>query len=253
MMFAAAVALVSLQTAKPRWKLVWNDEFDRTGLPDPKKWDYEVGLIRNHEAQYYTRNRKENARVDDGKLIIEARLENFKDAKFTSASINTLGKFSFQYGRVEVRAKLPKARGTWPAIWMMGEDINQVGWPRCGEIDIMEHVAHTPGTIYATIHQIDDKGDHWSKGDKIQTDDVADRFHVYAVEWTKTGLEFFIDDKSYFKFPYEGPAKWTFDRKMYLLINLAIGGDWGGQKGIDEAAFPCRYEIDYVRVYKEAR
>ena len=241
------LALVAI----PGWKLVWSDEFNYTGLPDPKKWDYEVGLVRNGEAQFYTKERRENARVQDGHLIIEARKEDYKGSKYTAASINTLGKFTFQYGRLEVRAKLPKARGTWPAIWMMGEDIGQVGWPRCGEIDVMEHVAHDPGTIYATLHQLGDDGKEWSKGDKMSVPDFGDAFHTYAMEWMPSGLKFFVDDKVYFDYPYQGPSKWIFDRKMYLLINLAIGGNWGGQKGIDDGAFPCRYEIDYVRVFKQ--
>jgi beta-glucanase (GH16 family) len=236
--------------SSPDWKLVWSDEFDYNGLPNSKKWDYEVGKIRNNEAQYYTKARKENARVEDGKLIIEGRKEEYKGSHYTAASLITLGKFSFQYGRVEVRAKLPKARGTWPAIWMMGEDHPLVGWPRCGEIDIMEHVGFNPGFIHGTIHQINDEKKHWSKGEIVKVPDCTDAFHTYGLEWSKEGLTIFIDDNRYFEFPYQGPGKWTFDRKMYLLINLAIGGQWGGANGIDEAAYPQRYEIDYVRVYQ---
>ncbi len=233
----------------PKWKLVWSDEFNKDGLLDPSKWDYETGMVRNSEAQFYTRARRENARIQNGHLIIEGRKEDYQGAKYTAASVITHGKFTFQYGRLEVSAKLPKALGTWPAIWMMGEDIDKVGWPRCAEIDVMEHVAHDPGTIYATIHQINDAHDHWSKGDKTKLADYGDRFHVYAVEWLPTGLKFFVDDKMTFEFPYKGPSTWTFDKPMYLLINLAIGGNWGGQKGIDAGAFPCQYEIDYVRVF----
>ncbi len=250
MLLTVIASLMGIQATKSGWTLVWNDEFNRSGLPDPKKWGYEVGLIRNKELQYYTERRKDNARVEGGKLILEARKEDYKGSKITSASINTLGKFTFEYGRVEVCAKLPKTLGSWPAIWMMGEDRPIVGWPRCGEIDIMEHVQHDPATIYATVHQPKDGGGHQSKGDKTKVTDYADAFHVYAMEWKKTGLEFFVDDRSYFKFPYEGPSKWAFDRKMYILLNLAIGGAWGGQKGIDESGFPCRMEVDYVRVYK---
>ena len=250
MICTALLSVLLIQASKPGWTLVWNDEFDRPGLPDPKKWGYEVGLIRNKELQFYTNGRKENARVEGGKLIIEARKEDFQGSHYTSASLNTLGKFAFEYGRVEVRAKLPRTLGSWPAIWMLGEDRTTVGWPRCGEIDIMEHVQHTPGMIHATVHQSKDGGGHQSKGDKIKIDDYVDTFHVYAMEWMKTGLEFFVDDRSYFTYPYEGPSTWTFDRRMYLLLNLAIGGSWGGQKGVDEFGFPCRMEVDYVRVYK---
>jgi beta-glucanase (GH16 family) len=133
------------------WQLVWGDEFDYSGAPDPEKWDYETGRIRNNEAQTYT-TRAENARVEDGKLVIEARRETMDGAEYTSASLNTLGKFGFQYGRIEVRAQLPGARGSWPAAWMLGEDRSVIGWPRCGEIDIMEHVGHNPGVVHATLH-----------------------------------------------------------------------------------------------------
>ena len=235
--------------SKP-WKLVWADEFNGTGLPDPAKWGYEIGLIRNKEAQYYTDQRKENVRQENGVLVIEARKEDYKGSKFTAASINTLGKFGFEYGKVEVRAKLPKTLGSWPAIWMMGEDRTLVGWPRCSEIDIMEHVAHNPSWIHATVHQVKDGGGHQSAGEKIQLPDYADAFHVYGMEWTPKGLSFSIDEKVYFSFPYAGPSTWTFDKRMYLMLNLAIGGSWGGQKGIDESGFPCRMEVDFVRVYQ---
>lgn len=247
------LALVSVLAAPAGWKLVWSDEFNGRGLPDPKKWDYEVGLIRNKEAQYYTKARKENVRCENGRLIIEDRKEPFEGAEYTSGSINTLGKFTFQYGRVEVSAKLPKALGTWPAIWMMGEDRPEVGWPRCGEIDIMEHVAHNPTQIHATVHQAKDGGGFWSKGGTMKLPTYGDEFHTYAMEWSKEKLVFFVDDKAYFTFPYEGPSKWSFDRKMYLLLNLAIGGTWGGEKGIDAEAFPQRYEIDYVRIYQAVK
>lgn len=250
-MVCAMLATMALAPAGSN--LVWSDEFDGRGLPDPAKWDYEVGRVRNNEAQYYTKARSENARLMGGRLIIEARKEPFEGAEYTSASLVTLGRFAFQYGRVEVAARLPKALGTWPAIWMMGEDRTVVGWPRCGEIDIMEHVAHNPTQIHATVHQAKDGGGFWSKGGTMKLPTYGDRFHVYAMEWSKEELKFFVDDQPYFTFPYEGPSKWTFDRRMYLLINLAIGGAWGGQKGIDAGAFPQRYEIDYVRVYQRRR
>jgi beta-glucanase (GH16 family) len=232
------------------WKLVWGDEFDYKGLPDPKKWDYEVGRVRNNEAQYYTRARLENARVEGGKLVIEGRKESFQGAEYTAASVITKGKAGWQYGRFCVRAKLPRAVGTWPAIWTLGEDIDKVGWPRCGEIDIMEHVAFDLNVIHGTIHQDGADGKHVGKGGQVRIPDATDAFHVYAAEWYPDRIDFFVDDKKYFTYAKsEGPA-WEFDRKHYLLLNLAIGGEWGGQKGIDAAAFPQRYEIDFVRVYQ---
>src|SRR5579883_2123378 len=165
LLLAAATAGAS------EWKLVWSDEFDHPGLPDQSKWTYETGYIRNHERQYYTRARPENARVEGGRLIIEARKERYPiparsaqaggrsddarpadAAEYTSASLTTQGKAAWAHGRIEVRAQLPSGRGTWPAIWTLGTDIDQVGWPRCGEIDIMEFVGFDPGTIHANVH-----------------------------------------------------------------------------------------------------
>jgi Beta-glucanase/Beta-glucan synthetase len=233
------------------WKLVWADEFNYHGLPDPKKWDYEVGKVRNNELQYYTKARPENARVEGGPLIITGRRESFEGSEYTAASVTTQGKAGWKYGRFVVRAKLPKTLGSWPAIWMLGEDITKVGWPRCGEIDIMEHVAHNPGVIHGTIHQPGVGEPHTSKGGTLKVPDYGDAFHVYPVEWYPDRLDFFVDDRKYFTFPNEGAGKWTFDKKFYLLLNLAIGGSWGGQKGVDAAGWPQEYRIDYVRVYQK--
>lgn len=241
------------QTEAKGWKLLWSDDFDYRGLPDPKKWDYEEGKVRNQELQYYTRRRAENARVENGRLVIEGRKEPFQGSDYTAASLVTLGRLAVQFGRVEMRAKLPAARGTWPAFWMLGEDIGRVGWPRCGEIDVMEHVAHNPGVVHGTVHQIGDDGKHWSKGEQLKVPDCTSAFHVYAVDWHPDRMDFFVDDNKYFTFPYQGPSKWTFDRRCYLLLNLAIGGNWGGQKGVDETAFPQRYEVEYVRVFEPSK
>jgi beta-glucanase (GH16 family) len=255
------------------WKLVWADEFDKPGLPDPAKWDYETGFIRNNEQQYYTRERRENARVEDGLLVIEARKEQWKNAaydpnakaagrgrrsrafaEYTSASLITRGKASWTYGRIEVRAKLPAGRGTWPAIWMLGTNVRQVGWPTCGEIDIMEFVGYEPGVIHANVHT--KKYNHaigTGKGDKMTIPDASEAFHVYAVEWEPDRMDFFVDGKKYFTFRNEGAGAdaWPFDQDQYLILNLAIGGSWGGQKGIDDSIFPQRYYFDYVRVYQK--
>ena len=253
------------------WKLVWSDEFDHPGLPDPSKWNYEEGFIRNNEEQFYTRGRAENARVENGMLIIEARKEQWNNpdfdpnaqgrgsyrhrreyAQYTSASLTTRGKASWTYGRIEVRAKLPSARGTWPAIWTLGN--KQVGWPACGEIDIMEFVGFDPGVIHANIHTT--KYNHvlkTGKGSQIKIPDASTEFHVYALEWEPDHLGFFVDDKKYFTYSNEGTGReaWPYDQDQYLILNLAIGGAWGGAKGIDESSFPQRYYIDYVRVYQK--
>lgn len=233
-------------------KLLWADEFDYKGLPDPAKWGYEEGLIRNREAQYYTRERLKNARVADGVLTITAHKEDFEGAGYTSASINTRGLFEFTYGRIEVRAKLPEGRGTWPAIWTLGTNIGEVGWPACGEIDIMEFVGYEPGIVYANVHTGDyNHAKGTGRGGSITTDKPFADFHVYAVEWYADRMDFYMDDNKYFTCPRknEGIGEWPFFAPQYLLINLAIGGAWGGTKGIDDTIFPVSYQIDYVRIY----
>jgi beta-glucanase (GH16 family) len=256
------------------WKLVWSDEFSEPGLPNSSKWGYEEGFIRNGEKQFYTRARQENARVENGVLVIEARKEHYPDggsngsssssgrrrrggdtAEYTSASLTTQGKAAWTYGRIEVRAKLPRGRGTWPAIWMLGTNIQDAGWPSCGEIDIMEFVGFDPGVVHANIH--DKKYNHainTGKGDKLRVPDASDAFHVYAVEWDRDHMDFFVDKEKYFTFRNEGTGTeaWPFDKDQYLILNLAIGGGWGGQKGIDDSIFPAQYRIDYVRVYQKA-
>ena len=239
----------SSQAPAPSRTQAWQDEFDRDGLPDATRWDYEVGLIRNRERQYYTRSRSENARVENGLLIIEARRERFEGADYTSASLTS--RANWTYGRFEVRARLPKGRGTWPAIWMLGTNIRQVGWPDCGEIDIMEHVGFDPGRIHANIHtRAYNHVQGTNKGNSIVVPSPDGEFHVYSAVWTPDQLTFFVDNQRYFSFAKEpgGAAVWPFDQPQYLILNLAIGGSWGGQQGIDDAAFPARYEIDYVRV-----
>jgi beta-glucanase (GH16 family) len=237
--------------ATPRDLPVWQDEFDGAGQPDPGRWDYEVGFVRNKERQYYTRNRPQNARVEDGMLIIEAHREPFQGGDYTSASLTS--RANWTYGRIEVRAKLPKGRGTWPAIWTLGTNIREVGWPRCGEIDIMEHVGFDPGRIHSNIHTAAyNHVQRTNKGNSIQVPRPDDEFHVYSIAWTPAQIESFVDGQRYFSFSKEpgGDAVWPFDKAQYLILNLAIGGSWGGQKGIDDAAFPTRFVIDYVRVYR---
>jgi beta-glucanase (GH16 family) len=231
--------------------LVWADEFDYQGAPDPDKWNYEIGMIRNCEAQYYT-ERLENCRAADGMLIITARKEPYDDAEYTSASINTKGRCEFHGGRVEVRAKLPLGRGVWPAIWTLGANIGEVGHPQCGEIDLMEFVGYEPDFIYGTVHTYDyTTGKLKSGGEKSALTGPSD-FHVYAIEWRDDRIDFFLDGKKYFSCPRDTTHadNWPFDAPQYLLLNLAIGGSWGGREGIDDDIFPVEYQIDYVRIYR---
>lgn len=235
------------------WAMIWADEFDVDGLPDPARWDYEEGYVRNNELQYYTRARPENARVEDGMLVIEARQEPYEEYGYTSASLVTRNRASWRYGRIEVRAKLPTGSGTWPAIWMLGMNIPEVGWPDCGEIDIMENVGFDPDRIYANVHtQAYNHVKKTNKGSNISVAKPYDGFHVYAIEWFEDHIDFFVDDDKYFSFQNEGTGweAWPFDQEFYLIINLAIGGSWGGMHGVDEDIFPQQYHIDYVRVYQ---
>jgi beta-glucanase (GH16 family) len=231
--------------------LVWQDEFNGQGTPDASRWDYEVGLVRNNERQYYTRARPENARVEDGMLVIEARREPFEGAAYTSASLTS--RANWTYGRIEVRARLPRGRGTWPAIWMLGTNIRDAGWPTCGEIDVMEHVGFDPGRIHANIHtKAYNHVQRTNKGNSLVVARPDEEFHVYSADWTPERIDFFVDSQRYFTFAKEngGEAVWPFDKPQYLILNLAIGGSWGGQQGIDDSVFPARYVIDYVRVYR---
>lgn len=236
------------------WKLIWEDNFDKNGFPDFDIWTYEVGYIRNWEKQYYTENRLENARVENGNLIIEARKDNWIGHEITSASLHTYCKKSILYGRVEVRAKLPTGVGTWPAIWMLGNSKKEgVSWPACGEIDIMENVGFDPNVIHGNVHtKAYNHITKTNKGEEITIEKPYENFHVYAIEWYKDRIEFFVDDQRYFVFQNEnsGSETWPFDKPHYLILNLAIGGAWGGQKGIDDSNFPQKYYIDYVRVYE---
>jgi beta-glucanase (GH16 family) len=233
-------------------KLLWAEEFSYDGLPDSAKWGYEVGMLRNNEAQYYTRSNPKNARVSEGVLVIEAVREKFDTANYTSASLITKNKKHFLYGRIEVRAKLPLGRGTWPAAWLLGESIDQVGWPACGEIDIMEHVGFDSVRIHANVHtEAYNHVKKTNKGNSVEVEAPWEDFHTYAIEWRKDKIDFFMDQNLYFTFRKEKDSNdvWPFDKPHYLILNLAIGGGWGGQKGIDAAKFPHRYIIDYVRVY----
>ena len=234
------------------WTLVFSDDFDSGGTPDPGKWGYELGYIRNNEKQYYT-SRPENVRIEGGNLVIEARKEAYQGFGYTSASINTLGRFEFQYGRVEARAKLPPGNGMWPAIWTLGVNRRTVGWPACGEIDIMENVGFEPRRIHGSVHTA--AYNHVKGTQKTATIDVANPsqdFHVYAMEWSPDRIEVSVDAQNYFTFRNEGTGAqaWPFDAPQYLLINLAVGGSWGGQQGIDDSRFPGQYLVDYVRIYQ---
>jgi beta-glucanase (GH16 family) len=234
-----------------RWQLVWSDEFDKDGAPDPAKWGYDLGGHGwgNKELQYYT-DRRENARVERGRLIIEARKEDFKENHYTSARLVTRGKRDFTYGRVEVSARLPKGAGNWPAIWLLGSDQRSLGWPACGEIDIMEHLGRNPGWVHASVHSSKyyfKNGNQLTSLTYVSEPDQA--FHVYAAEWFPDRIDFFVDDNKYLTVANEksGRDAWPFDEPEYLILNVALGG-WGG--AVVDSDLPARMEVDYVRVYE---
>jgi beta-glucanase (GH16 family) len=242
-------------TAPAGWKLVWSDEFERPGLPDPAKWSYEEGRLRNHELQYYTQQRIENAEVkSDGCLHIIARKELFENAQYTSSSLTTWGKFHFTYGRVEIRAKVPGGRGTWPALWMMGTGHGKMPWPLYGEIDLMENLGCDPDRVQFTVH---DEKYNWRKNNEkkafITVPHFSQNFHLYTLEWDHEKLRWFFDGKQVHEYDNDGtgPDAWPFDQPEYLLMNLAYGGDSGGKKGVDDSLLPADYLIDYVRIYQK--
>jgi len=234
-------------------QLVWSDEFDKEGLPDSTKWSYDTGGHGwgNNELQYYN---KSNAHVKNGKLIIEAIKEDMNQHHYTSSRLLTKGKGDWLYGKIEVRAKLPRGNGTWPAIWMLSSDWKYGGWPASGEIDIMEHVGYDPGVVHGTIHT--EKYNHVKQTQKegmITLGDCQDEFHTYSINWNKDMMQFLVDDKPYHtvtkdvKDNYEG---WPFDQRFHLILNIAVGGNWGGKEGVDENIWPQKMEVDYVRVYQ---
>ncbi len=238
---------------KPGWKLVWQDEFNTDGAPDPARWSYEEGYVRNEEKQFYTR-RLENARVANGALVIEARKDNFEGHEYTSASLHTKGKGEFKYGRIEARAQLPKGRGVWPAIWTLGTSYQStLKWPQCGEIDIMEYVGFMPDVIHTTVHTgAYNHRQDTEKGKQTPAKNISQTYNVYAIEWSPEKIDFFFNEEKVFTFANEhkGHDEWPYDEPEYLLLNLAIGGAWGGMQGIDESIFPQALRVDYVRVYE---
>ncbi len=249
------ILFFTIKVEAKTWKLVWSDEFNYTGFPDSTKWRYDTGGHGwgNHEKQFYTANRPENARVENGHLIIEARKESYNNMEYTSARLSTKGKYSWQYGKIEVRAQLPEGVGTWPAIWMLGST-TPLRWPDDGEIDIMEHVGYAPGNVHASIHC---KKYYHSIGTQktaiTKVEDFHIAFHVYAMEWNADSIAIMVDGRKYFSFSNEHTNKqaWPFDTPFHLLLNIAVGGDWGGQKGIDDKIFPQKMLIDYVRIYQQ--
>jgi len=247
------------------WVMTWNDEFNgpNGSKPDPSRWVHDVGGhgFGNNEHQAYT-DRVENARLEDGHLIIEARKEQFTcpedgiPKEYTSARLKTLGKFAQAYGKFEARMKIPPGIGMWPAFWMMGDDIEKVDWPDCGEIDVMENIGREPGAVHGTVHG----PGYWGAngiGKKVELPNgqkVSDEFHTYAVEWSPENIKWSMDGQQYFELnkgmlPPDAP--WVFNKPFFTLLNLAVGGNWPGPPD-QSTPFPARLEVDYVRAYQAA-
>ncbi len=245
------------------YELIWSDEFEYEGHPDSSKWSYDAGDgcpdlcgWGNNELQYYTEDRLKNARVENGNLIIEAHKEDFKSSSYTSARLLTRDRDAWTYGRFEIKAKLPSGRGTWPAIWMLPENWEYGGWPESGEIDIMEHVGHEPERIYATVHtEAYNHVQGTQDTDTLQVPDAEQNFHVYTLEWTPQTIIWYVDGEQYSSFDNENATykEWPFDRPFHLILNIAVGGNWGGAEGVDENIWPQQLVVDYVRVYQNKK
>lgn len=240
------------------YQLVWSDEFDADAgtSPDPTKWTYDIGQGQNGwgngEFQYYT-SRPENVAHDgEGNLIITLRNEAFGGANFSSARIKTQGLYAHQYGRVEARLKTPFGPGIWPAFWMLGENISEVSWPQCGEIDIMELRGQEPNIIHGSIH-----GPGYSAGNAVtsslaKTDGRFDTdYHLFAIEWGKDYIDFFVDEKWYNRItPEDANGQWVYDQPFFFIFNIAVGGNFVGFPTAD-TPYPQEMIIDYIRAYQE--
>ena len=245
----------------PGYALAWADEFNVDGLPDRSKWVYDTHANRtgwyNDELQYYSPERAENARVEDGRLLIEARRERLESApdfggqNYTSSRMVIQGVADWTYGMFEARMKLPCGRGAWPAFWMLPTSGD---WPGGGEIDVMEHVGHEPDQIYASLHTLTfNHAVGTGRTGQTTIADACEAFHTYQVEWTPELIRFFVDGAPYYEVANDQPGgrdAWPFDAPFYLILNVAVGGTWGGAQGVDETIWPRRLEVDWVRVWQ---
>jgi beta-glucanase (GH16 family) len=236
------------------YALSWSDEFDGAAL-DSKVWNTEQGNNNgwgNHELEYYT-GRPQNVFLSGGNLIIEARKETYEGFNYTSARLTTQNKKTFQFGRIDIRAKLPVLKGMWPAIWALGSNISTVSWPQCGEIDIMELVGQTPSTVFGTLHWKNSANGHSYKGGQqaLTSGDFSQKFHVFSILWEQDSIQFLLDDKPYYKGTkdiVDGP--YPFNNPFFFLLNVAVGGDWPGNPD-GTTLFPQRMFVDYIRVFQK--
>jgi len=235
------------------YKLLWKDEFEEDGMPNQAYWVMETGGhgFGNQEQQYYT-NQSKNVYVKDGILNIVAYKETYENCEYTSAKLTTEGKKTIQNGRIEVVAKVPHGDGTWPAIWLLGNQFRKVNWPLCGEIDLMEHVGHNPNVVHFSLHS---KTNYFHKNNQptkvITQEKIIDQFHAYAMDWQEDQITFYFDgikQQTFYRPKNASMEQWPFNQGFYLIFNLALGGTWGGF--IDDKIFPVTFQIKSVKVYE---
>lgn len=257
---SASEKILEQATSGETWTLVWSDEFDGDTI-DESKWTYDFGDWGwgNNELQYYTASRSENARIEDGHLIIEARKDDF-DKAWTSARLTTRGKVAFLYGKIEFKAKVPSLKGNWAAGWTLGNTyVDEKDWPYCGEIDILESVGYEvdnetgDGIAHATVHT---PAYYFKINNQISSQkaipNMASEFHTYAVEWTPTEIKMLVNDEVYYTYDKNANEKeWPFHIPQNIILNLAIGGGWGGSQGLDPEMISQEFILDYVRVYEK--
>ncbi len=243
-------------TTSDEYELVWSDEFNYEGAPDPDKWNFEIGASGwgNNELQYYT-DRLDNAQVADSVLTITAREENYEGANYTSARMITYENDHYwQYGRVEARIKMPEGQGIWPAFWMLGKNIFEgTTWPATGEIDILEMIGggENDSILHGTAHWQDSDGNHTYQGGSLtHSEKLSQDFHTYAIEWNEEQIKWFFDGEQYYSLNIQSTAMSEFDAPFFILLNIAVGGDWPGNPD-ETTEFPQTMKIDYVRVYQK--
>ncbi|RMH69386.1 MAG: glycoside hydrolase family 16 protein [Gemmatimonadetes bacterium] len=236
------------------WQLVWQDEFEGAAgeVPDPTRWGYDIGTDWGNAQLEYDTDRPENATLDgNGNLVITAREESYEGRNYTSARLVTRDKFETTYGRFEARMKMPWGQGLWPAFWLLGANIETVGWPQCGEIDIMEYRGQEPTVVHGSLH-----GPGYSAGAAVTsayrlTNARFDTdFHLFAVEWTPDEIRWYLDDQLYqVVTPKDTPGEWVYDHPFYIILNLAVGGNYVGAPTAN-TVFPQTLVVDWVRVYQ---
>ncbi|MBQ0787591.1 MAG: glycoside hydrolase family 16 protein [Oceanihabitans sp.] len=244
------------QTVANFTELVMQDEFNTDGAPNSALWNYDIGNgvngWGNNELEYYT-DRTENVKVENGYLLITAKEEQFNGSSYTSAKLTTNGLFEQAYGRFEARIRLPYGQGMWPAFWLLGANCDEVIWPQCGEIDIMEYRGQEPTTVHGTVHGPGySAGDAITKSYSLENDRFDTGFHVFGIEWTSEYINYYVDNKLYNQItPADVPGEWVFNQPFYIIINLAVGGNYVGYPN-SETVFPQTMLVDYVRVYKNS-